>query len=336
MARNDASDPIEHALGLCTMLQAELTELRFLLRRRREAREAKHNPNWSRQPRAPRGLPTGGQWVDGGGAKPGGGPKGGGAGGRRIGDNSERSRGSLQDVFPSLVTAPAGAILAPIDGFLGITGPGYAANEAATRNVRDELIAEIQAIDPNYRFESLHAGGMPSTQEGRNRLIDHLRAERAAALYNTRGEVGPLQVETLHFLQRRVDAAYSDGLRKLDAGQLDAYFSREEAVGNHIDRTVRSELRAFYNDLGVSQARGQQVRVNAREYSTRTGDRTYTIPDSRVGNVAFDVTLSPKRATSPQIRGFFRSDFNPDAVIIVRPSQLGRNHTYLITRPAEK
>lgn len=54
-----------------------------------------------------------------------------------------------------------------------------------------------------------------------------------------------------------------------------------------------------------------------------------------VGNIAFDVTLSRKTLAIPQVRGFFNGDFKPDAVIIVRPTQLGPNSTYAISRLRE-
>jgi hypothetical protein len=47
----------------------------------------------------------------------------------------------------------------------------------------------------------------------------------------------------------------------------------------------------------------------------------------------YDWTLSPKTISSAQIRGFFRADSQPRAVIIIRPSQLGGDSTYLIPRP---
>jgi hypothetical protein len=62
-------------------------------------------------------------------------------------------------------------------------------------------------------------------------------------------------------------------------------------------------------------------------------DRQRHLFDSRVGRLAIDVSLTAKTSGSAQIQGFFRSDFQPEAVIIIRPSQLGPNHTYLIPRP---
>lgn len=84
---------------------------------------------------------------------------------------------------------------------------GEAANEAATRVMRDYLIAQIKAINPKYVFESFDPGGMPTTWKGRANLINGLLAERAAALYRFRGEIGPLQVETLSGRVNRVTTA---------------------------------------------------------------------------------------------------------------------------------
>lgn len=77
----------------------------------------------------------------------------------------------------------------------------------------------------------------------------------------------------------------------------------------------------------------RKIRVIGREYDTSGSDPTYRIPDARVGNVAFDVTISRKTLATPQVRGFFNSDFEPDVVLIVRPTQLGPNSTYAISRP---
>jgi hypothetical protein len=243
----------------------------------------------------------------------------------------------LKDVFPSwFPDTPITAILAPIDGVLDLSGPGEAANEAATRSMRDYLIAQIKAINPHYVFESFDPGGMPSTWQGRTNLINDLLAQRAAALYKFRGETRPLQVETLRFLQRRVDVTYPISVKRFNDGKLKQYLNPEEAIGNDMDRGVRQDLKDFYNYLGIPWGQGQQVRINNRDYDTSSGGKTYKIPDARVADVAFDVTLTPKTPGSAQVRGTLSSDAKPSALIVVRPSQLGRGSTYLIGRPSAR
>ncbi len=56
-------------------------------------------------------------------------------------------------------------------------------------------------------------------------------------------------------------------------------------------------------------------------------------PDARVGDVAFDVTLTKKTSKTSQIQGFLGADFQPRNIIIVRPSQLGSGSTYAIQGP---
>ena len=256
------------------------------------------------------------------------------------GSNSRGGRGgnirafydpmTLQQVFPGLRNAPGGAILAVADNLLDVTGPATRLTTALTEQQSKVLIAQIQAIDPAYRFETL---GTPSTLEGQINQINELRLARAAALYRIRGETRPLQVETLRFLQRRVDAVYGVGLRHLKAGRLKVTLSPNEALGNFIDRRVRDNLRKMYGRLNISIKKGEQVRVIGRAYDTSGSDRTYRVPDVRVGQIALDMTLARKTLASKQIQGFFNADFKPAAVVIVRPSQLGAGSTYVITRP---
>jgi len=53
----------------------------------------------------------------------------------------------------------------------------------------------------------------------------------------------------------------------------------------------------------------------------------------RVGNLAFDTSLTAKQSSDSQIKGFFNADFRPEGVVIVRPNQLGNNSSYIIWRP---
>jgi hypothetical protein len=128
-----------------------------------------------------------------------------------------------------------------------------------------------------------------------------------------------------------VDTAYEEGLKLYLEGRLRVKLNQNEAIGNFVDMRVRQQLRNWYHANGVSIELGQPVQVNRRARNSAEG--SYSIPDSRVGGLAFDVSLTAKNSTTPQIRSFFRSDFKPNAVVIVRPSQLGPNHTYAISKP---
>jgi hypothetical protein len=209
------------------------------------------------------------------------------------------------------------------------------ATSAPTRpdqTVSTSEAVQIRTIDPSYRLDSL---GFPTTLEGQTNLIRQLRLDRAVAFYRVKGETRPLQVETLRMMQERADSAYTEGRVLFDAGRLQPRLSREEAIGNYVDRAVRRELRDLYNVRGIDYSKGQQIRVIGREYDTFGSDPTYRIPDARIGNIAFDVTISRKTLATPQVRGYFNSDFKPDAVLIVRPTQLGPNSTYAISRPSK-
>ncbi len=237
---------------------------------------------------------------------------------------------TLEQAFPGLRDTPGGLILPLADNVFNFTGPMNDLTSSMSLEYSRKLIDQIKAVDPSYVFQSF---GEPTTLEGQMREIGDLRLDRAATLYRVRGETAPLQVETLRFVQDSTDRAYDAGVQKYEGGELDVHLSREEAIGNFVDRQVRKDLRNLYGSLGIPTARDQQVRVNGREYDTSGTDSTYRTPDARVGKVAYDWTLTRKTAGIAQIRGYFNSDLRPDAVIIVRPSQLGRQSTYAITRP---
>jgi hypothetical protein len=237
----------------------------------------------------------------------------------------------MRQVFPGLQNAPAGAMLAPIDSFLGLSAPGEEANLAVSQLQFQSIYREIRKLDPSYRppdsFQSLEQ----MSWEARKSYLGEMLLDHAAALYKVRGEIEPLQVETLRFMQQRVDVRYTEAVAKYEAGELDVRFGKNEAIGNYIDKYVRQDLTALYKQQRVSTAPGQQVRVNSRAYAT--SERTFKVPDMRVGRVAFDMTMTAKKPGSDQIRGFFSADFRPTIVVIVRPTALGRGHTYAIKRP---
>jgi hypothetical protein len=235
---------------------------------------------------------------------------------------------TLDRVFPGLQAMPGGSIIALADNLLDLTGPGQRLTADLSLAYTQRLIRQIQTIDPGYRFESL---GFPDTLAGQVRQINGWKMDRATAFYKTRNELKPLQIETLRFLQARTDAAYAEGVARFEAGRLRTRLSREEAIGNFVDKRVRDQLRDMFANQGVSTLPGNPVRVNNR--AANTNDGTFRVPDSRVGDIAFDVTLTRKTRGTGQILGFFRADFQPSAVVIVRPSVLGTGATYVIKRP---
>jgi hypothetical protein len=196
------------------------------------------------------------------------------------------------------------------------------------------LVAPIKAVNPNFTVDDLlPPGGIAGlTWQERGRLIDGLRMQRALAYYKILGKFDPLQVETLRFLQNAVDKAYEEGEKEYDAGRLKPHLSREEAVGNYIDGEVRQQLRQLFGNYQIVYGRGGDITINNRDYDTSGDTAEYKVPDARIGKVSFDWTLTLKTIGTRQIRGFFRADSQPWAVVIVRPSQLGQNSTYLIPR----
>lgn len=253
----------------------------------------------------------------------------------RMGDNGGPPLNdplTIEQTFPALHNSPGGSLIALADNILDLTGPANLATTALMENHINKLIQETKTVNPNFHLDSL---GFPATLEGQLNLIRQLRLDRAAAYYRVKGEVDLLQVETLRLMQERANSAYVEGQALFDAGRLRPYLSREEAIGNYIDRAVRRRLKKEFNLRGIDYSKGQRIRVIGWEYDTSRSDPTYRIPDARVGDVAFDVTLTRKTLATPQIRGFFNSDFKPFAVVIVRPTQLGPNSTYAISKPGK-
>jgi hypothetical protein len=89
----------------------------------------------------------------------------------------------------------------------------------------------------------------------------------------------------------------------------------------------------MFDEYDIPYGPRADVTVNNRDYATSDSGQSYWIPDARIRDVSFDWTLSPKTISPPQIRGFFRTDSQVRAVVIIRPSQLGDDNTYLIPRP---
>ncbi len=136
-------------------------------------------------------------------------------------------------------------------------------------------------------------------------------------------------------MQDAVDAAYTKAVGAADAGRLQPRLSREEAIGNWVDFTVRQQLKRTFASYGIPYGPGADITINNRDYDTSESDQTYRIPDARLRDVSYDWTLFPKTISTPQIRGFFRADSQPRAVVIIRPSQLDGDSVYLIPRPVD-
>jgi hypothetical protein len=322
---------------------------------------------WENEPRIPAGQREGGQWTTGGAT--GAAATGESSGARRGGTAAELDHGvyhpdsdrperlltggptdaeegfrhgiggneppydftELSELFPGLKYNPGIAVpLAPIDSFLGISGVADAANLAASEAEYAKLFDQIRALDPSYRHDMLEPLSAMNWQ-GRNNTINDLLMDRAAAYYRVRGDLGPLQVETLRLLRGAVDQAYDQSVQEYDAGRLKVPATRELAIGNRVDELVRRRLASVYTKYGIHFGRGQNILINNRDVSS--SDQSYRRPDARVGKVSFDWSLVFKQFSSAQIRGFFRADSTPETVVIIRPSRLGGMTSYAIARP---
>jgi len=124
------------------------------------------------------------------------------------------------------------------------------------------------------------------------------------AYYRIRGDIGPLQVETLRFLQSAVDRAYEEAVEKYNNGTLRARVPPEMAVGRYVDAQVRAELKDFFNIYGVRFGLGQNVTVNNRDPANN--NQGYRIPDARLGKVSIDWSLILKTIDTAQVRASSR------------------------------
>jgi hypothetical protein len=116
-------------------------------------------------------------------------------------------------------------------------------------------------------------------------------------------------------------------------GKLPVRLSQQEALGNYIDKRVREDLRRKLNVVGIDWVGSGPVRVNKRENDTSPSEQAFRRPDFRVDKVAYDITLTLKTIKTTQLRGSFGTDFKPNTTIIIRPTGLGKGHTYAIIKP---
>lgn len=255
---------------------------------------------------------------------------------RRPNDIQEPGTGSPGSVVNSPVIQ---TVFAPIDGFLGWSASAGAAVESAQLGIIKTLRSDIRDLDPNWRFPP---DGVGEGASARYLQIEGLYLQRAYLRYRTTGsasDVRELQEIVGRFIQRRVDVNYAEGVRLYQRGKLAVNLNPNEAIGNYVDREVRGNLRTFFAANRVPFGRGNDlINVNNRVYETES---TYRIPDSRVGDVIFEVTLSRKTGSSSQVQGFLRAAPDTTAVVIIRPSQLGyggktASASYLILPQGEK
>lgn len=232
---------------------------------------------------------------------------------------------TLRDAAGPIINTPAGPVLSVVDGFLDLTGPASRLARDSYTLQRNKLIRELEALDPKGSYLSLSE---PGTSQGRLNVLNDLRARRAAMVYFKTGDTQLLQVETLRTLQSFVDEGYAIGSQRFEDKLLSPRLSKNEAVGNYVDRYARRNIQNWYNQYGVVTGSILPIGVNNRAYAA---DSSYRIPDVRVGSAAFDMTLSLKTISTPQVRGFFNAKFAPSSVTIVRPTVLGGS--YIIQRP---
>ncbi|THD48580.1 MAG: hypothetical protein E7774_02795 [Bradyrhizobium sp.] len=263
-------------------------------------------------------------------------------GGAEEDEPSRRSNGPpddytrLEDVFPGLRDAPAAGIpLMPVDHFLSFSAMSDEAELEGAEGQYYGRIADIKRIDPSFVDNTLlpEKGFAALDWQGRADVINGLRLQLAATKYRMLGDIGPLQVQTLRFLQGAVDKAYAEAVSAADAGRLEPRLSRAQAIGDAIDRAVRKELRQEFALDSVPYGPRQNVTINNRDHETTETGASYRIPDARLGDAAYDWSLTYKTIGDSQIRAFFRADSQPRAVIIIRPSELGG--FYLIPRPTD-
>jgi hypothetical protein len=205
--------------------------------------------------------------------------------------------------------------------------PRKAADDA--KRSADELMREIERMVPTDALDILIRRRPFQNQVERLRDV---RLLRAAASIHFRRDATLMQVETLRLMQDVADEAYTEATSMLKRGALEVHLSTALTIGNYVDAKVRKVLRARYAALDIREGPGKAIRVNRVELEAASDERMFRRPDARVGDVAFDVTMTPKTGATPQVRGFFRSETRPRMVIIVRPHQISNGGSYIITR----
>jgi hypothetical protein len=254
----------------------------------------------------------------------------------RIGSNGPPDEFTMmREAFSGLKHLPGAALLAPLSHLFDLSAPGDEANLAVAEGQYQHLRAEIKSVDPKFKDQEFWPGdGIGSLDwDGRNQLINDLRMKRAAAFYRVRGDTKYLTEETVRFLQEAVDKAYADAVEDYTSGKIKGRLSREEAIGNAMDKEVREKLRRFYNEYGIPYGRHRDITINNWDPSAPESGSSRRIPDARIGRTSIDWTIADKTIATRQVREFFQTVSKPDEVIIIRPSQLSGGGVRFIPRP---
>ena len=242
---------------------------------------------------------------------------------RRPGDNRPAEFGSGQVVFPGVVNSPAFQnVMWGLDMILNGGQTSNVLHNVETAKFKHLVDLNIQ-INPNYRLPSVVPSFSESSTVGRQSYIREMSRELSISTQQ-------LQRDSYSFLQTAVDGAYQAGVAAYRRGDLPDRLNEQEAIGNFVDKAVRTQYRAFLREKGVSFGAGQRslVQVNSRNYTT---DGRYRVPDASIGAVRFDWTLTQKTISTPQIQGYMNSRRPTSGVLIIRPSELGGS--YFIQNP---
>jgi hypothetical protein len=234
---------------------------------------------------------------------------------------------SIEQAIPSLAELKGFPLLVAIPDTFFDSSRRKA--DAAAREA-DAIMREVERVVPEGFASKLDI--RRPIDSAVERLRD-ARLIRAAAAMKFQDDAAPMQVEMIRLMQKEADEAYDRGVKLLEGGKLRIHISRELTLGNYVDGQVRTAMRMRFDRLNVDTAGSGPVRINRRELETSGDERSYRRPDARVADMALDVTLSRKTYESPQIRGFFSADFRPRYVSIIRPSQVGKDNSYIITKP---
>lgn len=222
MLNQDQHNWIKLSLAINAALRAELDAVKRALIGKREA---KHNPNWRLQPRAPRGTAEGGQWIDGGG-KPAAGPKG---------------RGTRPPPPPppgpghNLPRVQRASERLDVD-WRNMSNSEYFAtlSHLARQRQGQERIAAlkdaIRAFEPTYRFDPIVTTRRPGAYE--QHLFEQLHIQRVR-------HYGPLGMDRAQWTQFRSEI--TNAMRRSRFPDAQAYLRGSAVSGVSFRRGVLTE-----------------------------------------------------------------------------------------------